>query len=48
MFHRLKAQPVTKQIDPLPGWFDRRRKALPPAADALKSIPSGAVVALPA
>jgi glycosyltransferase involved in cell wall biosynthesis len=48
MFDRLKAQPVTKHIDPLPGWFDRRRKELPPAADVLKSIPSGAVVAQPA
>jgi glycosyltransferase involved in cell wall biosynthesis len=44
MFDRLKAQPATKQIEPLPGWFERRRKEIPPASEMLKAIPSGAVV----
>ena len=45
MFERLKAQPATRLIDPLPGWFERRKKNVPPAARILDSIPSGAVVA---
>ena len=45
MFERLKAQPATAQIEPLPGWFERRKKDVPPAAEVLKSIPSGAAVA---
>jgi glycosyltransferase involved in cell wall biosynthesis len=48
MFDRLKAQPATRQVEPLPGWLERRRKEIPPAAEILKSVPSGAVVAQPA
>jgi glycosyltransferase involved in cell wall biosynthesis len=48
MFERLKAQPAATRIEPLPGWLERRRKDVPPAAEVLKSIPSGAVVAQPA
>lgn len=40
---RLRTEPATRRIEPLPGWLARRRKDLPPAADVLASIPSGAV-----
>jgi glycosyltransferase involved in cell wall biosynthesis len=43
MLARLQREPATRTIDPLPGWFARRQKNLPPAADVLASIPSGAV-----
>jgi glycosyltransferase involved in cell wall biosynthesis len=48
MFERLKARPAATRIEPLPGWLERRRKDVPPAAEVLKSIPTGAVVAQPA
>jgi glycosyltransferase involved in cell wall biosynthesis len=44
MIARLQAQDPVRGIDPLPGWFARRRKDLPPAADVLAAIPGGAVV----
>jgi glycosyltransferase involved in cell wall biosynthesis len=47
MFDRLKAAAPTKPIEPLPSWIERRQKRIPPAAEILKSIPSGAVVAQP-
>jgi glycosyltransferase involved in cell wall biosynthesis len=40
---RLQREPAGRAIDPLPGWFARRQKNLPAAADVLASIPSGAV-----
>jgi glycosyltransferase involved in cell wall biosynthesis len=48
MFERLEAQPAARQIEPLPGWFDRRKKNIPPATEVLKAIPSGAAVPQPA
>jgi glycosyltransferase involved in cell wall biosynthesis len=30
-------------VEPLPGWLARRRRSLPPAADALVRVPAGAV-----
>ncbi|MEX1127858.1 MAG: glycosyltransferase family 4 protein [Vicinamibacterales bacterium] len=43
MLARLQREPAARAIEPLPGWFARRQKNLPPAADVLASIPSGAV-----
>ena len=47
MFDRLKRDdaggPVGRAIEPLPGWFARRRSDLPPASGVLAGIPSGAV-----
>jgi glycosyltransferase involved in cell wall biosynthesis len=34
----------SRPIEPLPGWLARRRRDLPPAADVLRRIPSGAVL----
>ena len=47
MLQRLQAEPAARMIEPLPGWFARRRRHLPPAADVLASLPSGAVVPQP-
>jgi glycosyltransferase involved in cell wall biosynthesis len=44
MFERLKNGTPAREIEPLPGWFDRRRKDVPAASEILRSIPSGAVV----
>jgi hypothetical protein len=44
MLERLRREPATRTIEPLPGWMARRRKDLPAAADVLAGIPSGAVV----
>jgi glycosyltransferase involved in cell wall biosynthesis len=45
MIDRLQHQTPARTIEPLPGWFDRRKKDLPPAAERLRALPSGAVVA---
>jgi glycosyltransferase involved in cell wall biosynthesis len=42
MLARLQREPAARAIEPLPGWFARRQKNLPPAADVLASIPSAA------
>ncbi len=47
MFDRLQREPDTggaRTVEPLPNWFRRRRVNLPPAADVLARIPSGAVI----
>jgi glycosyltransferase involved in cell wall biosynthesis len=45
MFDRLKREPAGgRTIDPLPGWFARRTRDLPPAGDVLARIPRGAVL----
>jgi glycosyltransferase involved in cell wall biosynthesis len=36
-----------RTIEPLPGWFARHRKDLPPAAEVLARIPAGAAVQVP-
>lgn len=43
MFDRLKreGQPA-RAMEPLPGWFARRRRDIPPANDVLAGIPAGA------
>lgn len=44
MLDRLQKSGPARAIEPLPGWWARRAKDLPPAAEVLRSIPSGAVV----
>jgi glycosyltransferase involved in cell wall biosynthesis len=41
MFRRLSQEPPSRPIDPLPGWFARRRQELPPAEDVLAALPTG-------
>jgi hypothetical protein len=36
-----KARGGNSGIEPLPGWFARRRKDLPPSRDVLERIPRG-------
>ncbi len=40
MFDQLKRHDG-RGMEPLPGWFDRRRRTLPPASEVLAGIPSG-------
>jgi glycosyltransferase involved in cell wall biosynthesis len=44
-FDRLGREPRNRQpvLEPLPGFFARRRRTLPPAEDVLAGIPTGAV-----
>jgi hypothetical protein len=44
MFDRLTREPASPTIDPLPGFFARRRKDLPPARQVVDALPSGPVV----
>jgi glycosyltransferase involved in cell wall biosynthesis len=44
MFDRLKREPATPAIDPLPGFFARRRRDRPPARQVVDGLPSGPVV----
>ncbi len=41
MFERLTAEPVRRSMEPLPGFFARRQRTLPPAADVLNQLPAG-------
>jgi glycosyltransferase involved in cell wall biosynthesis len=43
MFKQLERSTAAPPPDPLPGWFARRRRELPPAAEVLARLPSGAV-----
>ena len=43
MFKQLGRNTAPPPPDPLPGWFARRRRELPPAAEVLARLPSGAV-----
>ena len=49
MFEQLKRDDAggaaRRALEPLPGWFARRRRDLPPASGVLAGIPSGAVIA---
>ena len=46
MLDRLRREPPrAREVDPLPGYFARRRRVLPPALDVLASVPAGAVTA---
>jgi glycosyltransferase involved in cell wall biosynthesis len=48
MFDRLKREDAggapRKRVEPLPGWFARRSRTIPPAKDLLERIPAGAVI----
>ena len=44
MFDRLAGGSAGEPMEPLPGWFARRKQDRPAAADVLRGIPSGAVV----
>jgi hypothetical protein len=45
MLEQLTRNPAGgRTIDPLPGWFARRTRDLPPAADVVARIPRGAVL----
>jgi glycosyltransferase involved in cell wall biosynthesis len=41
MFERLSREPVGRPIDPLPGWFERRRQNLPAAEAVVTDLPKG-------
>jgi glycosyltransferase involved in cell wall biosynthesis len=43
MFERLRREP-TLPIEPLPGWFARRRRGLAPARSVVEAAPSGPVL----
>ncbi len=45
MLVQLRATPYTRSVEPLPGWFERRRARVPAAADMLARLPTGPVVA---
>jgi hypothetical protein len=43
MLERLKAaRDRVARMEPLPGWWARRRRDLPPASELLRGIPTGA------
>ena len=44
MFERLKKEPAQTSIEPLPGWFARRKKNVPPAAGVVDAAPKGPVL----
>ena len=44
MFERLRREPDARAPEPLGGWFERRQRRLPPAAEVLAGIASGPVV----
>jgi glycosyltransferase involved in cell wall biosynthesis len=41
MFERLKKDGAVPHVDPLPGWFDRRRQDRPAAREVLARLPHG-------
>jgi glycosyltransferase involved in cell wall biosynthesis len=41
MFDRLASAPARGRMEPLPGWFARRRPTIPAALDVLAGLPSG-------
>jgi glycosyltransferase involved in cell wall biosynthesis len=42
MLERLKGEPASRTIEPLPGWWARRRRTLPPADEVVNRLPKGA------
>lgn len=44
MFRQLTETRATHTMEPLPGWFDRRRTQLTPARDVVDALPSGPVM----
>jgi hypothetical protein len=43
LFERLRREPQRNAMDPLPGWFDRRRVDLPPADEVVANLPIGPI-----
>jgi glycosyltransferase involved in cell wall biosynthesis len=43
MFAQLDRERPARSIEPLPGWWARRRRTLPPAAEVVRRLPSGPV-----
>jgi hypothetical protein len=44
MFDELRRTPATYGMEALPGWFARRARTCPPAAQVVNAVPAGAVV----
>jgi glycosyltransferase involved in cell wall biosynthesis len=44
MFDRLKREPATSGIEPLPGFLARRRRSAPPAHEVVAAVPAGPVL----
>jgi glycosyltransferase involved in cell wall biosynthesis len=44
MLDRLRREQPAKAAEPLPGWWARRQRSLPPADDVVAKLPTGAVV----
>jgi glycosyltransferase involved in cell wall biosynthesis len=44
IFERLKKDTAAPALEPLPGWFERRKKNLPPASAAVNAAPRGPVL----
>ena len=44
MFDRLSREPAPAAVDPLPGFFARRRRNVPPAREVMAAAPAGPVV----
>lgn len=44
MFDQLRREEATRRMEPLPGWFARRRRNVPASSAVLAALPSGAVV----
>jgi glycosyltransferase involved in cell wall biosynthesis len=44
MFDRLMSEPAPHRMEPLPGWFARRRANVPAAVDVLDDLPKGQVL----
>jgi len=43
MFEQLTASPPAHAMEPLPGWFARRSRSLPPSAALVEALPAGPV-----
>jgi glycosyltransferase involved in cell wall biosynthesis len=43
LFDRLTREPAPAAMDPLPGWFARRRRTLPPGRAIVDALPAGPV-----
>jgi hypothetical protein len=41
MLAQLQAEIPTRTMEPLPGWFGKRRRVLPPADEIVKGLPKG-------